>query len=253
MKLFSNRKFLYSLVSFVYFTAISICFAGNADSEEINVKIHFRSQSYQKSNIDKLKLNHPIRISQADIINHLISLSYKTSFLGSDRERIFSFLAIKKLAPMLAKAFTKVVPGRFIRVEVKGNKGLTSFDIFAFKKYLNWRFDSIHGEAFFKKNDVRDAEIFAWNLIPDNGQRYFKTRSDKRIQKNWVIASLKLSIIKSDQEKKIFTGLGADSSSTKIDPKLEAKLEHLKYLHSKKLINDDEYKAQQKKLFDKHF
>tara|TARA_B110001454_G_scaffold197749_1_gene201435 strand:+ start:64 stop:825 length:762 start_codon:yes stop_codon:yes gene_type:complete len=253
MKLFSNRKFLYSLVSFVYFTAISICFAGNADSEEINVKIHFRSQSYQKSNIDKLKLNHPIRISQADIINHLISLSYKTSFLGSDRERIFSFLAIKKLAPMLAKAFTKVVPGRFIRVEVKGNKGLTSFDIFAFKNYLNWRFDSIHGEAFFKKNDVRDAEIFAWNLIPDNGQRYFKTRSDKRIQKNWVVASVKLPIIKSGQEEKIFTGLGADSSSIKIDPKLEAKLEHLKYLHSKNLINDDEYKAQQKKLFDKHF
>jgi len=253
MKIFSNRKFLHSLVSFVYCAVLSSYFAGNANSEEINVKINFRSQSYQKSNIDKIKLNHPIRISQADITNHLISLSYKTSFLGSDRERIFSFLAIKKLAPILIKAFAKVVPGRFIRVEVKGNKGLTSFDIFAFKKYLNWRFDSIHGEAFFKKNDVRDAEIFAWNLMPDNGQRYFKTRSDKRIQKNWVVASLKLPIIKSDQEKKIFTGLGADSSSTKIDPKLEAKLEHLKYLHSKKLINDDEYKAQQKKLFDKHF
>ena len=253
MKIFSNRNFLHSLVSFIYCAVLSCYFAGNANSEEINVKINFRSQSYQKSNIDKIKLNHPIRISQADITNHLISLSYKTSFLGSDRERIFSFLAIKKLASILIKAFAKVVPGRFIRVEVKGNKGLTSFDIFAFKKYLNWRFDSIHGEAFFKKNDVRDAEIFAWNLMPDNGQRYFKTRSDKRIQKNWVIASLKLSIIKSDQEKKIFTGLGADSSSTKIDPKLEAKLEHLKYLHSKKLINDDEYKAQQKKLFDKHF
>ena len=253
MKIFSNRKISYLFVSFLYCAALSICFAGNAASEEINVKINFRSQSYQKSNIDRIKLNHPIRISETDITNHLISLSYKTSFLGSDRERVFSFLAIKKLAPILAKAFTKVVPGRFIRVEVIGNKGLTSFDIFAFKKYLNWRFDSIHGEAFLKKNDVRDAAIFAWNLIPDNGQKYFKTRSDKRIQKNWVIASLKLPIIKSDQEKKIFTGLGTDSSSIKIDPKLEAKLEHLKYLHSKNLINDDEYKAQQKKLFDKHF
>jgi len=253
MKIFSSRKFLKSLGSFVYCAVLSSYFAGNANSEEIKVKINFRSQSYQKSNIDKIKLNHPIRISQADITNHLISLSYKTSFLGSDRERIFSFLAIKKIAPMLAKAFIKVVPGRFIRVDVEGKGGLTSFDIFAFKKYLNWRFDSIHGETFFKKNDVRDAEIFAWNLIPDNGQKYFKTPSDKRIQKNWVVASFKLPIIKSGQEEKIFTGLGADSSSIKIDPKLEAKLKHLKYLHSKNLINDDEYKVQQKKLFDKHF
>ena len=151
MKIFSNRKISYLFVSFLYCAALSICFAGNAASEEINVKINFRSQSYQKSNIDRIKLNHPIRISQTDITNHLISLSYKTSFLGSDRERVFSFLAIKKLAPILAKAFTKVVPGRFIRVEVIGNKGLTSFDIFAFKKYLNWRFDSIHGEAFLKR------------------------------------------------------------------------------------------------------
>jgi len=253
MNIILNKKLIHSLVFFVYFAALSIYFAGNAGSEEINVKINFRSQSHYKLNIDKLKLSHPIKISQADITNHLISLSYKTSFLGSNRERIFSFLSIKKLVPILTKYFTKVVSGRVIHVEVKGKKGLTSFDIFAFKKYLNWRFDSIHGETYFKKNDVRNSAIFAWNLIPANGQRYFKTRSDKRIQKNWVVASFKLPIAKADQEKKIFTGLGTDSSSIKIDPKLEAKLEHLKYLHSKNLINDDEYKAQQKKLFDKHF
>ena len=202
MNIILNKKLIHSLVFFVYFAALSIYFAGNAGSEEINVKINFRSQFHHKLNIDKLKLSHPIKISQADITNHLISLSYKTSFLGSNRERIFSFLSIKKLVPILTKYFTKVVSGRVIHVEVKGKKGLTSFDIFAFKKYLNWRFDSIHGETYFKKNDVRNSAIFAWNLIPANGQRYFKTRSDKRIQKNWVVASFKLPIAKADQEKK---------------------------------------------------
>ena len=255
MKIFSNRKFLYSLVSFFYCAALSIYFAGNADSEEINVKINFRSQFYQKSNIDKIKLNHPIRISQTDITNHLISLDYKTSFLGSDRERVFSFLAIKKLAPILTKAFTKVLPGRFIRVEVKGNKGLTSFNIFAFKKYLNWRFDSIRGETFLQKNNVRGWNIFSWEMMPKKGQRYFKSGADKRIQKNWIISKLKLPISdreNMDNQRSIDT-LQKEPSGNNINPKLEEKLEHLKYLYDKQLINEEEYKNQQKNIFDELF
>ena len=46
---------------------------------------------------------------------------------------------------------------------------------------------------------------------------------------------------------------GKGSLNNKINPELEEKLEHLKYLHDKKLIGEEEYQTQQKKLFDELF
>ena len=50
-----------------------------------------------------------------------------------------------------------------------------------------------------------------------------------------------------------FNNLETGSSKDKIDQKLEKKLKHLKYLRDKNLIDEEEYKTQQKKLFDKLF
>ena len=92
-------------------------------------------------------------------------------------------------------------------------------------------------------------------MIPKKGHRYFKTAIDKRIQKNWIISKLKLPI--SDRENMDNRGSvdapQKKSSKNNINPKLEEKLEHLKYLFDKQLINEEEYKNQQKKIFDELF
>ena len=246
-------RFLKVTVVFAFLGIAFFAVAEEADSKINKVKITFRSQFYDNSNLINLRLNHPIKISQAEITNHLVSLGYKSTFLRSKAESVFLPSEIKRLSSILAQAFASVTPEKMIHFELNNREGVTSGDIFSFKNYLNWRFDSIHGESFFKKNDVRDARIFSWNLIPQNGQRFFKTRSDKRIQKNWVISSLKLPVVYSKNDKTPPKGLGTGSLNIKINPKLEAKLEHLKYLHGKKLIDDHEYKAQQKKLFNELF
>ena len=119
---------------------------------------------------------------------------------------------------------------------------------------MNWRFDSIRGETFFQRNDVREWNIFAWKLIPQEGQLYFKSGAEKgkRIRKNWIVANLQLPV---PEQKSVENGESSesfekDSSSKKFNPELEKKLEHLKYLHEKKLLDDEEYKTQQNKLFD---
>ena len=248
-----KSKFLKEVGFFIVFSCIVFGVAEGVDLKGNKIQIKFRSQLHEKSNLINLKLNHPIKISLAEITNHLISLRYKTTFLGSKVERVFLLSEIKSLAPILLQAFASVPPEKIIYFQLDIKEGVTSGEIFSFKNYLNWRFDSIHGETFFKKNDVRDARIFAWNLTPESGQRFFVTRSDKRTQKNWIISSLKLPVVSSKMDKSSPTKFDTESSNVKVDPKLEAKLKHLKYLHSKKLIDDDEYKAQQKKLFDKHF
>ena len=67
---------------------------------------------------------------------------------------------------------------------------------YCFKKYLNWRFDSIHGETFFQKNNCRMFKIFAWELTPQKGQLYYKSSKNKRLHKNWLVAKLNLPVSK---------------------------------------------------------
>ena len=250
-----NLNFLKVVVVFIFFSPAFFGVAEGAGSKKSKVKITFRSQFYENSNLTHLKLNHPIKISQAEIINHMVSLKFKGTFIGNKEEPVFSVSEIQTLAPILFKAFGWVSPEKIIRIQLKSVGGITSGDIFSFKKYLNWRFDSIRGETFLQKNNVRGWNIFSWEMMPKNGQLYFKSGTDKRIQKNWIISKLKLPI---SGQKNIDNRGSVDapqkkSSKNNINPKLEEKLEHLKYLFDKQLINEEEYKNQQKKIFDELF
>ena len=251
----SNLNFLKVVVIFIFFSPSVFGVTEGAGSKKSKVKITFRSQFFENSNLTHLKLNHPIRISQAEIINHMVSLKSKGTFLGNKEEPVFSVSEIQTLAPVLFKAFGGVSPEKIIRIQLKSVGGITSGDIFSFKKYLNWRFDSIRGETFLQKNNVRGWNIFSWEMMPKNGQLYFKSGTDKRIQKNWIISKLKLPISgqgNMDDRRSVDT-LQKESSGNNINPKLEEKLEHLKYLYDKQLINEEEYKNQQKKIFDDLF
>ena len=253
--MFFNCRFLSVIVFLFFFNFTNFGVAKSEGSQKDGIKVSFRSQLQGNSDFKKFKLNHPIKISHREIINHLASLRYKGTFLGNKEERIFPLPEVKKIAPVLVKAFAKVNPGKIIHVELKGKGGVTSGDIFSFKKYLNWCFDSIRGETFLQRSNVREWNIFAWKLVPKKGQLYFKSGSDKRIHKNWIISNLKLPVVgqKNTDDRVYLDALERKSSSNNINPKLEEKLQHLKYLLKKKLISEEEYKAQQKKVFDQLF
>jgi len=250
-----NLNFLKVVVVFIFFNPSVFGVAEGAGPKKSKVKITFRSQFYENSNLIHLKLNHPIKISQAEIINHMVLLKSKGTFIGNKEEPVFSVSEIQTLAPILFKAFGGVSPEEIIRIQLKSVGGITSGDIFSFKKYLNWRFDSIRGETFLQKNNVRGWNIFSWEMMPKNGQLYFKSGTDKRIQKNWIISKLKLPISGQGNmdNRRSFDTLQKEPLENNINPKLEEKLEHLKYLYDKQLINEEEYKNQQKKIFDELF
>ena len=250
-----NSKFVKVLVVFIVFSGAFIVVAEGVGSKKNKVKITFRSQFHENSNLAHLKLNHPIKISEAEISNHMVALRSKGTFLGNKEEPVFSVSEIQSLAPVLFKAFGRVTPEKIIRIQLKSLGGITSGDIFSFEKYLNWRFDSIRGETFLQKNNVRGWNIFSWKMMPKNGQLYFRSGMDMRIQKNWIISKLKLPVSgqgNMDNRRPVDT-LKKEPSEKNINPKLEKKLEHLKYLYDKELIGEEEYKNQQKKIFDELF
>ena len=229
----------------------------DAQVKSIKIRLSYRSKLDGNFNVKKFKLNHPLKISQKEIINHLVSLRYKGTFMGDKEEDVFSPTEIKKLAPILVKAFAGANPRKIIHIDLKSKTGTTVVDIFSFKNYLNWRFDLIQGETFFQKNNTRAWSIFAWKLMPQKGQLYFKSGADRgrRLNKNWVVAKLHLPVSdKKDEEKRGPSDLSKKSNtSNKLNQELDRKLKHLKHLHEEGLIEDEEYKAQQNKLFERLF
>jgi len=153
------RRYLKVMMFLLFFAPFIIGLVEGANLGKNDIKVSYISKLHGNFNVKKFRLNHPLKISHSEIINQLGSLRYKGTFLGNKEEPVFSKPEIKKLAPVLMKAFAGVNPDKIIHIELKSKGGITSGDIFSFKKYLNWRFDSIHGETFFQRNDVRE-----WNV-----------------------------------------------------------------------------------------
>ena len=61
----------------------------SAETKNIKVRVSFRPQLNEKLNVKKFKLNHPIKISKKEIINHLVSLRYKETSLGKKEVNVF--------------------------------------------------------------------------------------------------------------------------------------------------------------------
>ncbi len=238
---------LYILVIFIGIESVS------AKTNNIKVSISYKPKVHGQLNVKKFKLNHPIKISKKEIVNHLVSLRYKGSSMGNKEMGVFFPDEIKKLVPILVKAFAGVDSRKVVHIELKGKTGTTVGDAFSFKNYLSWRFESIHGETFFQKNNARGWSIFAWKLMPQTGQLYYKSSENKRIHKNWLVTKLRLPVSKEKYEatSELSDILEGGDSNKKINQELERKLRHLKHLYGQGLIEEEEYKVQQKKLFEK--
>ena len=220
-----------------------------------DIKVSYISKRHGNFNVNKFKLNHPIKISKREVVNHLVSLRYKVSSLGNKERGVFFSNEIKELAPILFKAFAGVDSKEIIHIELKSKTGMTIGDAFSFRNYLSWRFESIHGETFFQKNNARGWSIFSWKLLPQKGQLYYKSSENKRIHKNWLVTKLHLPISKTKDRaiselSDIFEG---GDSNKKMNQELERKLRDLKHLYEQGLIEEEEYKIQQKNLFEKLF
>ena len=227
----------------------------SAKTKNIKVSVSYKLKIHEQLNVEKFKLNHPIKISKRELVNHLVSLRYKGSSMGNKETSVFFPDEIKKLVPILVKAFAGVDSRKVVHIELKGKTGVTVGDVFSFRNYLSWHFESIHGETFFQKNNARGWSIFAWELMPQKGQLYYKSSKNKRIHKNWLVTKMRLSVSKTNDGviRELSDIFQSADSGKKKNQELEKKLRHLKHIYDQGLIEEEEYKVQQKNLFEKLF
>jgi hypothetical protein len=226
--------------------------------------ITYRSQSSFGTEIKELRLNHPIKLSMEQTINHLLSLHYEELFLSGKRKYIFSSNDVLKVAPLITKALNRMKPNKILYYEIDSPKGKTVGTVFGTKGKINWKFEAINGSSFLKKAFGGLSKASSWTLLPAKGQQFNKGYSmfGNEQTKNWIVADLylpikskrgtKLGVVKKTSQKKRYSQTLKQKESNRVpnSKKMEFKkrLQLLKDLYHKKLIDDEEYKLKKAEL-----
>jgi hypothetical protein len=260
----------------LYQTFILILFSGlisgcaSTKEKKLQTKgftLSYKNKSSADSTVSKMQLNHPLKVSEAEVRNYLKSLVFEELSLFGKQKPVFLSHDIDRIGRLLMKALQRVPSRKIIHYELETPRGATSGDIFASKKHIHWRFDSIKGMGFTGRAKTGWGHV-NWRMVPQSGQKYQAVQKllGDQAQENWIFAELQPSSkkqknarqknLRSDPSKNQATVSSSepadnmDSPSKNSNPDLEEKLEFLRDLHEKELIDEKEYDQKKKELLD---
>ena len=254
-------------IGIIFFFLCSVfltsCSAPEKRFKKERLTLIYRSQSTLVSEIKKLRLKHPIKISNEQTINHLLSLYYEELSLLGKKKNIFSSNDVLEMAPLITKALNRMKADKVLHYELDTPRGTTKGIIFCAKGKINWRFETING-ASFSNTSFPGLRGSTWRLLPKNGQTFNKSHSmlGNDQEKNWIVSNLDLLVkskrsIKLGYPKKASRKISPSKAKRKEYKKssnnhkeFEKRLQFLKDLRDKQLINNDEYKSKRKELLD---
>ena len=206
-------------------------------------------------------MQHPIKISNGQVVNHLLSMSYEELSLLGKKKYIFSSNDVLAIAPLITKALNRMKSSKVLYYEVENPEGKTAGTIFRNRGKINWVFKAIKGLSF-SNNNLLGNRGKVWVLLPNNGQKYSHEHSilGNNQQQNWIVSKLNLAkksrrVLKSRLPKKLPTKRSI-ASHDREEPKhtnsnqieLKKRLQFLKDLHNKQLIDDNDYAQKKKEL-----
>ena len=251
------------LATFFLFAVLIIsCAAPEKRLEKEQLTLVYRSQSTLGSEIKKLRLEHPIKISNEQTRNHLLSLHYQELSLLGKKKYIFSSNDVLDITPLITKALNRMKANNILYYEVDTPKGTTAGSIFRAKGKIHWRFKAIKGVNFLNSS-FPGFRGSTWRLLPINGQTYSQSKNifGSKAQENWITSSLDLPVeskrshsLKTLQKSSRNTSTALEHKGPKNSPvnqrELKKRLQFLKELRDQKLINSREYEHKRRALLD---
>jgi hypothetical protein len=231
--------------------------------EKEGLTLIYRHKSQAGPAFDKLHLNHPIKISADDFRNHLYSLQYEELSLLGKKKYTISLTDLKDTAEILTKAVNRMASENILVFELETARGSTIGEIFRTENNLNFRFSSIKGVEF-SSASFGGGGGSSWRMVPVSGQRYRVTKKllGSSTQENWIVAKMILPKISRRLSKEQGSKASKPPTSQMPTPsaptsppagnnqELEKKLQFLKDLRDKDLIDDSEYEMKRKELLD---
>jgi hypothetical protein len=231
--------------------------------EKEGLTLIYRHKSQAGPAFDKLRLNHPVKISEDDFRNHLYSLQYEELSLLGKKKYTISLTDLKDTTKILTKAVNRMAPENILVFELETSRGRTVGEIFKTENNLNFRFHSIKGVEF-SSASFGGGGGTSWRMVPVSGQRYRVTKKllGTSTQENWIVAKMVLPKISRRLSKEQGSKVSKPPTSQMPTPsapinppvgnnqELEKKLQFLKDLRDKDLIDDGEYEIKRKELLD---
>jgi hypothetical protein len=210
-----------------------------------------------------------VKVSEGEILRQLRSLQYEELALFGKKRAVFTREQTKRIGRLIAKALNKSSGNKIIYYELDTSDGATEGDVFANGKVLNWRFSSIRGRAFSNRS-FNGWGGTNWRLLPGSGQRYHVTGRllGKVAKENWIKVALSRDSDREFQEEKKYRDAAPSRKPEKqrrvraepsrkqtptnksADTELEKKLEFLKGLYEKNLVDEEEYNRKRNELLD---
>jgi hypothetical protein len=261
--------------------------------ENDTVAIAWQAKSSAGSELRDLRLTHPIDLTAEAVANQLRSLRCQPIQGDAPVQPVFVEDEVMQLAAPLSDALRHVSHLDLVHFRLRTAAGPTSGEVFATRDHLHWRLEEIAGLPFAARAGGGEPSPWDWRLVPGTGQTLFAppTPLGSRTVANWVVADFALpsatmvpgvrmapaaaavsppgpagplpatSAAAATDKPRTPSPLPASLAPTHKAPSqaeparanLEEKLETLKRLYDKGLIDPDEYQTRKQQLLDEYF
>ena len=229
----------------------------------------YKSKSAGGHEIADMKLTS-VKVSEDEILRQLRSIQYEELALFGKKRAVFTRKQANRIGGLIAKALNKSSGNKIIYYELDTPDGATEGNVFANGKVLNWRFSSIRGRVFSNRS-FNGWGGSNWILLPGSRQRYHVTGRllGKVAKKNWIKVALSRNSARELEEEKEYrdpitsqkprkqrrvraepSRKQAPTRNKLSDTELEKKLQFLKDLYEKNLVDEEEYNRKRKELLD---
>ena len=258
-----------SLIFFLIFTPLlalttSCSFTPEKKLKTKDFTMMYKAKTAAGYEVAGLKLR-PAQLSEDQVRQQMRSITYEEMNLFGKKKPVFTREETNRFARLIAKGLKHATPNKVVFFEMENREGTTAGVVFVSNRKLNWKFTKIQGGVFSTRSFTGWGGT-RWRLVPSSKQQfYFVEKALGSVaQENWITVSLPKNSggqsrayqepeptrtkRKSRRAKPAPTR--KQEPSRVANPDLEKKLQFLKDLYDKNLVDEEEYNRKRKELLD---
>jgi hypothetical protein len=259
-----------SILAFsLIFTLLLGLMAGCSFTPEKKLKtkdftLMYKAKTAAGYEVGNLKLR-PVPLDEDQVRQQMRSIIYEEMNLFGKKKPVFSREETNRFARLITKGLNHSTPNKVVYFEIENSEGTTAGIVFVHNRRLNWKFTKIQGGVFSTRSFTGWGGT-RWRLVPSSKQRFYFVEKPlgSVAQENWITVSISKNSARQPRAYQEPEPTRTKRKSRRVKPAptrkqkpsraassdLEKKLQFLKGLYEKNLVDEEEYNRKRKELLD---